>query len=103
MLCLSRRFDETILIGNDVEVKIIGIKPHEVRLGISAPRRVTVLRGELLDRARACEPGQEGEALRTTDTIPGVHRDGRDGLPAGEAVDPDHEELLHGATTTLPT
>lgn len=98
MLCLSRKLNELIHIGNDVTVMVIDIKGDKVRLGISAPRRTTILRGELLDRARACESGQEGEALRTTDTLPGVHSDGRDGMPAGEAVNPDREELIFGAT-----
>lgn len=98
MLCLSRSKDELIYIGNDVRIMVLGIHGHVVRLGITAPRTTTILRGEVLDRMRARESGQEGGDLRTTDVIPGVHRDGRDGLPAGESVDPDHEELIFGAT-----
>jgi carbon storage regulator len=47
MLVLSRRIDEAVRIGDDVEVIVVGIKKGEVQLGISAPRSVDVVRVEL--------------------------------------------------------
>jgi len=50
MLVLTRAPDETILIGDKtVEVRILSVKGNRVRLGISAPRSIKVMRGELPD------------------------------------------------------
>lgn len=49
MLVLTRKTDEAIVIGKDIEIKIISIGRGGVRLGIVAPREVRVLRKELLD------------------------------------------------------
>jgi carbon storage regulator len=49
MLVLSRRKDETIMIGDDVEITIVDIKGDTVRVGISAPRNVTVHRKEIYE------------------------------------------------------
>ncbi|MFD1204783.1 carbon storage regulator CsrA [Sporosarcina contaminans] len=48
MLVLSRKGNETIKIGNDIEIKIIEVKGDTVRLGIEAPKNVDILRGELV-------------------------------------------------------
>jgi carbon storage regulator len=57
MLVLTRRLDESILIGNDIEIKIVGIRGSGdqavVRLGITAPREVTVLRKEVYEEVVA--------------------------------------------------
>lgn len=47
MLVLSRKQDETIRIGNDIEVTVVSISGDTVRLGIKAPRSVTILRSEV--------------------------------------------------------
>ena len=49
MLVLSRQRDETIMIGDEVEVTVVDIRGDKVRLGISAPRHVTVHRKEVYD------------------------------------------------------
>lgn len=49
MLVLSRQRDETIMIGDEVEVTVVDIRGDKVRLGISAPRQVTVHRKEVYD------------------------------------------------------
>ena len=48
MLVLSRKPGERILIGNDVSVMVVRIGPNAVRLGIEAPRSVTIVREELI-------------------------------------------------------
>jgi carbon storage regulator len=50
MLVLSRRNEESIMIGDDIEVKVVGIRRRNVRLGIKAPRQVSVHRREIYDR-----------------------------------------------------
>ena len=44
MLILTRRVGETVVIGNDVTVTVLGVKGNQVRLGVNAPREVAVHR-----------------------------------------------------------
>ena len=48
MLVLSRKVDETIHIGDDIEIRILEVKGDTVRIGIEAPKSVDILRGELV-------------------------------------------------------
>lgn len=47
MLILTRRMGETLIIGDDVNVTVLGIKGNQVRLGINAPKDVSVHREEI--------------------------------------------------------
>lgn len=49
MLVLSRRVDESIIIGDDIEIKILRTRDGKVRLGIKAPEGVSVHRKEIYD------------------------------------------------------
>ena len=49
MLVLSRQRDETVIIGDDIEIKIVDIRGDKVRLGITAPARISVHRKEVYD------------------------------------------------------
>ncbi len=49
MLVLARKLDESIIIGDDITVKIISIDKGVVKLGIDAPRDVSIIRNELLE------------------------------------------------------
>ena len=49
MLVLSRRKDETIMIGDDIEITVVEIKGDTVRIGISAPQSVSVHRKEIYE------------------------------------------------------
>ncbi|MGE4511422.1 MAG: carbon storage regulator CsrA [Sulfurimonadaceae bacterium] len=48
MLVLARKIDESIIIGDDITVKIVSIDKGVVKLGIEAPSHVTIIRDELL-------------------------------------------------------
>lgn len=50
MLILSRRVGETVVIGDDVLVTVLGVKGNQIRLGIKAPKDVAVHRQEIADR-----------------------------------------------------
>jgi carbon storage regulator len=50
MLILTRKIGETIIIGDDVAIKILGVKGTQVRIGINAPPAVTVHRQEVHER-----------------------------------------------------
>ncbi len=49
MLVLSRQRDETIMIGDDIEITIVDIRGDKVRLGINAPNHISVHRKEVYD------------------------------------------------------
>lgn len=53
MLVLSRQRDETIMIGDDIEITVVDIRRDKVRLGINAPARVAVHRKEVYEAIRA--------------------------------------------------
>jgi carbon storage regulator len=52
MLILTRRISESILIGPDITVAILGVKGSQVRLGIAAPKEVPVHREEVAERIK---------------------------------------------------
>ena len=60
MLILTRRVGETLMIGDEVTVTVLGVKGNQVRLGVNAPRDVAVHREEIYERIKR-EQGSEGE------------------------------------------
>jgi len=52
MLILTRRVGESVIIGNDVTVTVLGVKGNQVRLGVNAPREVAVHREEIFERIK---------------------------------------------------
>lgn len=53
MLILTRRVGETLMIGDEVTVTVLGVKGNQVRIGVNAPRDVTVHREEIYDRIKS--------------------------------------------------
>jgi len=52
MLILTRRTGETVMIGNDVTLTVLGVKGNQVRIGINAPKNVPVHREEIYERIK---------------------------------------------------
>jgi carbon storage regulator len=52
MLILTRRVGETLMIGDDVSVTVLGVKGNQVRIGVNAPRDVSVHREEIYERIK---------------------------------------------------
>ena len=60
MLILTRRVGETLMIGDEVTVTILGVKGNQVRIGVNAPRDVAVHREEIFDRIKNEQDQQNG-------------------------------------------
>lgn len=52
MLILTRRVGETLMIGDEVSVTVLGVKGNQVRIGVDAPRDVSVHREEIFNRIK---------------------------------------------------
>jgi carbon storage regulator len=61
MLILTRRVGETVMIGNDVTVTVLGVKGNQVRIGVNAPKDVAVHREEIYERIKREEEGGESK------------------------------------------
>jgi carbon storage regulator len=69
MLALSRRINESIIVGNDIEVTILEVKGDQVKVGISAPKSVPIYRKEIYlqikeSNKEAAETSISDEALK---------------------------------------
>lgn len=62
MLVLSRKKDESIMIGDQIEIKILAVEGEQIKLGIVAPKTVKVHRSEVFEAIQA----QNKEALSST-------------------------------------
>ena len=61
MLILTRRTGETVMIGNDVTITILGVKGNQVRIGINAPKSIPVHREEVYERIKREMAGEPVE------------------------------------------
>ena len=52
MLVISRKENERVKIGENIEIVIVSIDKNQVKIGIEAPKNLTILRGELIDKVR---------------------------------------------------
>jgi len=59
MLILTRRLGESIKIGDDVDVVVLSMQGNQVRLGINAPKEISVHREEIYNRIKNSETGNE--------------------------------------------
>ena len=53
MLVLTRKLGETIVIGDDIVIKVVDIHGKQIRLGIDAPTEISIFRGEIYERIQA--------------------------------------------------
>lgn len=66
MLILTRRVGETLMIGDEISVTVLGVKGNQVRVGVNAPRNVSVHREEIYERIQN-EDGSSSSASSSED------------------------------------
>jgi carbon storage regulator len=67
MLILARKVGQRIVIGNDIEITVVEVRGDQVRLGITAPRSISVHRKELLEQVTAENVAAAGTAQSAVD------------------------------------
>ncbi len=61
MLILTRRVGESLMIGDEINVTVLGIRGNQVRIGVNAPKDVSVHREEIYDRIQQEKTGSDSE------------------------------------------
>ena len=61
MLVLSRKENESLMVGDDIEIVVVSVRGNRVRLGVTAPEEVKVYRSEIYDKIISPEPEDEKE------------------------------------------
>jgi len=95
MLVLSRQRDESIMIGDDVEITIVDVRGDKVRLGITAPKSIPVHRREIYDAIQR-EKAQKAEAEGQAPATPGNGEP-----PVEKTEDPTHKKNTKPEKSTL--
>ncbi len=67
MLILTRRIGESLIIGDNINVTVLGIRGNQVRIGVNAPKDVTVHREEIYEKIRNEQGGSQGNATKKSD------------------------------------
>ena len=62
MLILTRRVGESLMIGDDVTITVLGVKGNQVRIGVDAPKEVAVHREEILNRIEEAAAAESEES-----------------------------------------
>ena len=69
MLILTRRIGETFKVGDDVNVTVLGVRGSQIRIGITAPRGISVCREEIYDKKKDTDKQTVENGKEATDVV----------------------------------
>lgn len=73
MLILTRRIGESVMIGDDIKISVLGVKGNQIRIGVSAPREVAVHREEIFQRIQEERVGKSPQQEQPEALLAVVH------------------------------
>jgi carbon storage regulator len=100
MLVLSRKCEQSLLLGDDIVVTVLGIDGDRVKLGIEAPRSVTILRHEVFEQLQASNTSAAASGVRPRMQAIAAALNGRSAQPvSGRDLVPAVEDGTSGHAT----
>ena len=74
MLILTRRPGESVKIGDDITITVLGVRGNQLRLGFTAPQNVAVHRQEVYERIQSERLANVSQEIAVSFAVAGIHR-----------------------------